>query len=127
LGNGRFEGAFDPLPEGDYNYAARVAGGGRQIAEEKGTFSVGGLNAEYLDTKANKHLLRQIALRTGGRYYEPEDLQRLPEDLASLPEFKVREVSISQQLELWNKDWMLGFLIFLLAFEWFLRKRHGML
>jgi hypothetical protein len=127
LGNGRFEGAFDPLPEGDYNYAARVAGGGRQIAEEKGTFSVGGLNAEYLDTKANKHLLRQIALRTGGRYYEPGDLQRLPGDLASLPEFKVREVSISQQLELWNKAWTLGFLIFLLALEWFLRKRHGML
>ena len=127
LGNGRFEGAFDPLPEGDYSYSARAVVGGRQIADEKGTFSVGGLNAEFLDTKANKHLLQQIALRTRGRYYEPEDLHRLLEDLASFPGFKIREVSISQQLELWNKTWMLGSLVALLALEWILRKRHGML
>ena len=101
--------------------------GGRQIAEEKGTFSVGGLNAEFLDTKSNKHLLQQIALRTGGRYYEPEDLDQLPDELASHPGFKIREVSISQQLELWNKTWMLGSLVALLALEWILRKRHGML
>jgi hypothetical protein len=127
LGNGRFEGAFDPLPEGDYSYSARAVTGGRQIAEEKGTFSVGGLNVEFLDTKANKHLLRQLALQTGGRYYEPEELHRLPDDLASLSGFEVREVNISQQLELWNKTWMLGCLIALLSLEWFLRKRHGML
>jgi hypothetical protein len=127
LGNGRFEGAFDPLPEGDYTYSARAVAGSRQIAEEKGTFSVGGLNAEFLDTKANKHLLRQMALHTGGRYYEPDDLHRLPDDLASMSGFKVREVSISHQFELWNKTWMLGGLITLLALEWFLRKRHGML
>ncbi len=85
------------------------------------------MNAEFLDTKANKHLLQQIALRTGGQYYEPEDLHRLPDDLASLPGFRIREVSTSQQLELWNKTWVLGCLIALLALEWFLRKRHGML
>ena len=127
LGNGRFEGAFDPLPEGDYRYSARAVAGGQQIAEEKGTFSVGGLNAEFLDTKANKHLLQQLALHTGGQYYEPEDLHRLPDDLASLPGFRVREVSISQQLELWNKTLMLGCLIALFSLEWILRKRHGML
>ena len=127
VGDGRFEGALDPLPEGDYSYSARAVAGGRQIAEEKGTFSVGGLNAEFLDTKANTHLLQQIALRTGGQYYEPEDLHRLPDDLASLPGFRIREVSTSQQLELWNKTWVLGCLIALLALEWFLRKRHGML
>jgi hypothetical protein len=127
LGNGRFEGGFDPLPEGDYSYSAKAVAGGRQIAEEKGTFSVGGLNAEFLDTKANKHLLQQIAQHTGGRYYEPEDLDRLPENLASLNGFKVREVAITRQLELWNKTWMLGTLIALLALEWVLRKRHGML
>jgi hypothetical protein len=127
LGNGRFEGAFDPLPEGDYNYIARVVAGGWQLAEEKGTFSVGGLNAEFLDIKANKHLLQQIALRTGGRYYEPEDLHRLPDDLASVPGYRVREVSMSQQLELWNKAWMLGLIVSLLALEWILRKRYGML
>jgi hypothetical protein len=127
LGNGRFEGAFDPLPEGDYSYSASAVTGGRQIAEEKGTFSVGGLNVEFLDTKADKHLLQQLALRTGGRYYETEDLHRLPDDLSSLAGFKVREVNMSQQLELWNSSWMLGSLVALLSLEWFLRKRHGML
>ena len=127
LGNGRFEGAFDPLPEGDYSFTATVVAGGRPLAEERGSFSVGGINAEFLETRANKHLLQQIASRTGGRYYEPEDLQRLPDDVAALSNFRVREVNVAEQFELWNKAWMLGALITLLALEWILRKHLGLL
>ena len=127
LGSGRFEGAFDALPEGDYTYTARAAAGGRQLGEEHGSFSVGGLNVEYLETKANKLLLQQVAARTGGRYLERNELGRLAQDLSSLPGFRPRDVSLARQFELWNTTWMLGIVVVLFAVEWFLRKKHGML
>ncbi|MBF8295004.1 MAG: hypothetical protein HW389_1549 [Bacteroidetes bacterium] len=127
LGNGRFEGAFDPLPEGDYTYVAKALAGGRQISEEHGSFSVGGLNVEFQETRANRLLLQQLATRTGGRYYDHHDLRGFPEDIAALPNFRPRDIRIAQQFELWNKTWMLGALVALFALEWFLRKKNGML
>jgi len=127
LGNGRFEGAFDPLPEGDYTYVAQALAGGRQISEEHGSFSVGGLNVEFQETRANILLLQQLAARTGGRYYDHHNLRRFPEDIAALPNFRPRDIRIAQQFELWNKTWMLGALVALFALEWFLRKKNGML
>ncbi len=127
LGNGRFEGAFDLLPEGDYAFTARATAGGRQLSEEHGSFSVGGLNVEFQETRTNKLLLQQVASRTGGRYLESSELERLPQDLLSLPSFRSRDVSVARQFELWNKPLMLGIVVALFAIEWFLRKRHGML
>jgi hypothetical protein len=127
LGNGRFEGAYDPLPEGDYTYTARAVAGDRQIAEERGSFSVGGLNVEFQETRANKLLLQQIAARTGGKYYEANDLRRLPEDVAALQNFRPRDVSVAEQFELWNRSWMLSVVLALFALEWLVRKRNGMI
>ena len=127
LGNGRFEGSFDALPEGDYAYTARAIAGGNELAQVKGSFAVGGLNSEFLETRMNKLLLQQLASRTGGKYYDPPELGRLPADLARLPEFKPRDVTLAQHIELWNERWMIGILVFLFSIEWFLRKRNGML
>jgi hypothetical protein len=127
LGNGRFEGAFDPLPEGDYTYSARALAGGKELAQEKGSFSVGGLNAEFLETRLNRLLLEQLAARTGGKYYEPQELSRLSADLAQMPNFRPRDVILARQFELWNKRWMMVVLVALFSIEWFLRKRNGML
>jgi hypothetical protein len=82
---------------------------------------------EFQETRANKLLLQQIAARTGGRYFESNDLQQLPRVLASLPNFRLRDVSVARQFELWNRPWMLGVVVALFAVEWFLRKKYGML
>lgn len=127
LGNGRFEGTFDPLPEGDYTYTARTTAGGRQLSEERGSFSVGGLNVEFQETRTNKLLLQQMSARTGGRYFESNDLRQLPQEVSSLPNFRSRDVSLARQFELWNRPWMLGMVVMLFAVEWFMRKQNGML
>ena len=127
IGNGRFEGTFGPLPEGDYGYTARVLAGGQRLAEERGSFSVGGMYVEFLETRMNEMLLKRMAEQTGGRYYGGKDIGRLPQDLASLPGFRPREVMRSSEIELWNRGWMLALIVFFFAAEWFLRKRNGML
>jgi len=127
IGNGLFEGALDPLSEGDYTYVARVTSGGRQLAEERGSFSVGGLNVEFQETRMNRFLLQQIAAGTGGLYYDAPSIAALPHDISALPSFRPREAVRSSEIELWNRSWMLALAILLFASEWFLRKRNGML
>lgn len=127
LGNGQYDGSLDRLAEGDYSFTARAQQGGKTLGDDKGTFSVGGLNLEFLDTRMNKLLLQQIAAKTGGKYYDTDSLETLPKDIASLPNFKPRELIQSNDIELWNFKWTLALIVLLFALEWFLRKRNGMI
>ncbi len=127
LGNGQYDGSLDRLAEGDYSFTARAQQDGKMVGEDKGTFSVGGLNLEYLDTRMNKLLLQQIAARTGGRYYDTDALETLPKDISSLSNFKARELTQTREIELWNLKWTLSLIVLFLATEWFLRKRNGMI
>jgi len=127
LGSGQYQGAYNQLPEGEYRFQAKVKKNGIIIGEDQGTFSVGDFNAEYLETRMNKQLLQQIAVQTGGRYYESSDFDSLLYDVIRLPDFKPRDISRSAEIEIWNSGWILALAIFIFALEWFLRKRNGML
>ena len=70
--------------------------------------------------------LAEIAAQTGGRYYNGQELNSLPVDVTTLQNFKPREMSKSTEIEIWNSRWMLALVIFIFAFEWFLRKRNGL-
>jgi hypothetical protein len=127
LGGGQYQGVYDRLSEGEYKFAATVKVNGALIGGDQGLFSISGFNAEYLETRMNKPLLQQIAVQTGGQYYESNEFSLLLHDVASSPNFKPRDVSKSAEIEIWNSRWMLALVIFIFALEWFLRKRNGML
>jgi hypothetical protein len=71
-------------------------------------------------------LLERIAVRTGGKYYRPEKLQSLPDEVARLPGFKPLELTRSFEIELWHYPWALVFVVLLLAIEWTFRRVKGM-
>jgi len=127
IGNGRYEGNIDGLAPGEYSYRAAAAIDGQALGEDRGKFSVGELDLEFLDTRMNAALLRQLAARTGGRYYRPDELNGLSSALSTLPSFAAREVREVTTLELWNWRVMLGIIVFLFGVEWLIRKRSGML
>jgi hypothetical protein len=127
VGSGRYEGSLNILEEGDYNYTARVAAGNQLLAEQRGTFSVGGLNAEFLETRLNRTLLQTLATRTGGKYYELASMDNFPDDIRNLVNFQPRELVHSREMQLWNIAWILGLIVSTFAAEWLLRKRSGML
>lgn len=127
IGHGQYEGAFESLDEGDYLFTAHVKADGKVLGEDRGTFSVGGINVEFQETRMNKELLEQLATRTGGKYFTPASVQGLAQSIASLPTFTPREVSRSEDFELWNRSWMLALVVSLFSLEWFIRKRNGML
>lgn len=127
IGNGQYEGSFESLDEGDYQFTAQVKVDGKILGEDRGTFSVGGINVEFQETRMNKELLEQLAARTGGKYFTPASAQNLVQSITSLPNFTPREVTRSEDFELWNRSWMLALVVGLFSIEWFIRKRNGML
>ncbi len=127
IGSGRYEGSIDGLGEGDYMFKATALAEGQQLGEDNGRFAVGELNLEFQDTRMNAPLLRQIAGRTGGRYYSSNDISTLVDDITTQPSFASRKTLHATALELWNWQYSLATLILLFGAEWFVRKRSGML
>jgi len=127
LGNGRYEGRIDGLGEGDYTFRASAEAGGTRLGEDAGKFSVGGLSLEYQDTRANLSLLRLLARRTGGQFFLPAELTGLDSAFALQPSLVAQPVRRISDIDLWNWKVMLAAIIALLAAEWIIRRRTGML
>jgi hypothetical protein len=126
VGNGRFEGELHGLPEGSFSYTGVAARASEMLGSDKGRFSVGEQNLEFRDTRMNASLLRQLAGRTGGRFFMPAELDSLNEVLGSHPSFTGREVEHRLTLELWNWPWTLAIALMAFAVEWLVRKVVGL-
>lgn len=127
IGSGRYEGSLEGLGAGDYAFSARATLDGTTVGEDRGRFSVGQLNVEFLETRMNKHLLEQLAFRTGGVYAGINNATSLVDSLRERVSFTPKEIAHSSEIELWNWQYLVGFLVVLLAIEWFVRKKSGML
>jgi hypothetical protein len=127
LGSGQYRAEYGRMPEGEYMYVANVTENGKTVGEDKGTFSVGGINSEYIETRMNKSLLRQIAARTGGNYHDGNRIESIAEDITSMRNFTPRNTDSSVETDIWNSRWTLGIIICIFAAEWVLRKQNGML
>ncbi len=126
VGNGRYEGAITNLSEGDYVYSANALTKGRVVGEDKGKFSVGKMNIEYLDTKLNKQLLEQVAFKTGGMYADIENVDKIIKSLSS-KKYEPQEITTITKVQIWNWEYIALLIVLLLSIEWFIRKRNGML
>jgi len=127
VASGKYEGSLDGLSEGEYTYLANATVGGTSLGQDHGKFSVGQVNAEFLETRMNKSLLEQVAYHTGGRFYDVRNMDSLRTDLGRDIRFTPRELQRSSEVEVWNWQYVAGCIVALLAAEWFVRRRSGML
>ena len=127
LGNGLYTGTAEGLPAGDYTFTGTASRNGASLGQDRGKFSVGQVNVEFLETKMNKQLLEQIAYRTGGAYRDLVEAAEISHDLSAGKAFETKELTQASELELWNWKYLAAVVITLLCIEWFLRKRNGML
>ncbi|MBK9246578.1 MAG: VWA domain-containing protein [Ignavibacteria bacterium] len=126
ISNGRYTGQIDGLSEGDYAFSGSVTVNQKPYGSDNGRFSVGDIALEYQNVRMNSELLRQIAERTGGKFYTPETASALLNDLKKQPTFKERTITQKSEFALWNLPWMLASALLFFAVEWFVRKRSGM-
>ena len=115
------------LPKGDYSYTGSATINGREIGKDDGRFNVGDFNIEFAETRMRSDILRQVAERTGGKFYTPENAANLLKDIYSNPRFAPREITNTRDFEIWNSWSLLALALIFFGSEWFMRKRLGML
>lgn len=123
IGSGKYEGLVQALAGGDYSYAGSATLNNRLIGTDRGQFSVEDFNLEFLQTRLNEPLLRQLAAKTGGLYFSDANY----DSLAAQLKFPDRITSEVKEIPLWNKLLLLILVILWLSGEWLVRKRNGML
>ena len=127
-GNGRYEGAVPGWgEEGAFAFSATATRGGILVGSDSGTVRIGGVQQEFLETRMNAPLLRQLAERTGGAFLHQETFGRIGELLARQPSFVPTEETEAAEYHLRSRPLLAAAIILLLALEWFLRKRSGMI
>ena len=126
--NGRYSAEIlQGLPAGDYTYSGVATSNGKTLGVDNGRFNVGEFNIEFAEPRMRSDILRQMAERTGGKFYTPETAGSLMKDIAANPRFSPKDVTSKHDYELWNAWPMLVFALACFGTEWFVRKRIGML
>lgn len=125
VGFGLYSGSIK-LSKGDYRYEAVVSRRGKELKNFSGRFTVGESEVEFLNTRMDAKLLREISQKTGGEFLTPDKIDDLPKIISSLPDFKPALVERKKEYVLWSRFEPLLIVIILLSMEWFLRKRYGL-
>jgi len=93
------------------------------VGRDTTRFTVETYSIEFANTSQDVAFLRELAQRSGGRYAVAANIAALAADLprASQP------VLLRSEIEIWNTKTLFFLFVLLLATEWFLRKRRGLL
>jgi hypothetical protein len=127
IGNGLYEGRLGGLGEGEYQFSGTASLSGQQLGEEKGKFFVGAQEIEFQRTRMNKPLLEQLAYRSGGKYFDAQDVSRLADDIQGTAKLAPKEATRASEFEMWSLTPILILVILFFGAEWFLRKQAGLL
>ncbi len=119
---GVYRQEIDPQYPGDYTLSARALYRNRQIGRSEFSFTVGEYSKELSVTRLSRPTMQSIALNSGGAYIEPGSL----DSLFALIEATPKKNNIIEEKSLWDQPAILFLIILLLAGEWFIRKRAGM-
>jgi hypothetical protein len=121
---GVYRGTAEGLAAGVYQVQLQAAGFQRVALQATTEFAVfAPENPEMQLLACNEPLLQQLADQTGGKYLPESKIGELPELLAPFSQGKIVESDIL----LWQSYlWFLPIVI-LLALEWWLRKRAGLI
>jgi hypothetical protein len=122
-GRGEYRGIWRGLAPGEYAWRAQAQIGQAAIGADEGHFVVEPHAVESADLKANPALLEEIARLSGGQYRPLAQWRQAVEQLGARP----RLVQRHRSLALWGPPWPLVLAVALLAAEWVIRKRSGML
>lgn len=115
--------SLDDLPAGLYNYSAYTSLNGKRH-QVSGQFSVDNPDLEAADLTADHLVLRKLALESGGKFYNSNELDRLVPDFATIEAPAIIHTQ-ERKLLLLNLYWILIALIILVSGEWLTRKMMG--
>jgi hypothetical protein len=113
----------DDLPGGLYNYSAYTTLNGKRH-QVSGQFSVEKPDLEAADLTADHLVLRKLAMESGGKFYNIDELADLKIDFSEIAAPAIIHTQ-EKELLLLNLYWILIALIILVSVEWLTRKMMG--
>ena len=121
--DGVYDAAFVPSEPGLYEIRVEAT----RAADSLGTGStfvyVTESDEEYFDAGMRRTTLERIADETGGRFYTPETVSNLPEDIS----LTGAGVTLTEERDLWDMPFLLLLLLSLVGSEWLYRRARGLI
>jgi len=118
---GQYTGEWNVDQPGQFVAEALAKRGEEEVGRDVFTFQRQDGVAENFHTQQNRELLEKLASQTGGRYWKPEDVSKLPEEV-SLSE---AGITVRETRDLWNLPAVFLLLMLLKGTEWLLRRKWG--
>ncbi|KAA9332503.1 VWA domain-containing protein [Hymenobacter busanensis] len=112
-----------PLPGGLYRYTARATVAG-QPQEDRGEVLVQDQQLEATASHADHNTLYQLAQRSGGQLYYPQQLQQLEQRLLQA-KFKPVLHTQEEEKNLIDEWWLFALIMALATAEWAIRRYSG--
>ncbi len=107
---------FTPHVPGNYEIIVREKASGEQAGTKLLVIEP---QLEKTGKPINRSLLKSLARRTGGKFYPHDRADRLMPDIPHQP----LKVTTTTEKPIWNKAWILGLLIAVFSFEWYIRSK----
>ena len=120
--NGEYRATFAAPDQGMYVAQVEATRAGKSLGTGTTEVRATPSDAEYFDATMHAPRLKRIAEETGGRFYTPETIAGMPEDLR----YTGRGVTTVEERELWHMPVVLFALLGLISAEWAYRRAVGM-
>jgi hypothetical protein len=118
---GSFHAEWTAEKSGSYLTEVTAQRGHASIGRDVLTFQRMDGIVENFHTEQNRDLLARLASQTGGRYWRPQELSKLPDEIS----YSEAGVSARETRELWNMPAVFLVVLLLRSAEWLLRRRWG--
>ena len=120
--NGQYRATVPTSAAGLYSAQVEASRAGKTLGTGKTDIRAASSDAEYFDATMHAPRLQRIADETGGRFYTPDTIAGLPEDLR----YTGRGVTTVEERELWHMPIVLFLFLGLLSAEWSYRRAVGL-
>jgi uncharacterized membrane protein len=120
--NGEYRATVQTADQGLYVAHVEATRAGKSLGTGATEVRATPSDAEYFDATMHAPRLKRIAEETGGRFYTPETIAGMPEDLR----YTGRGVTTVEERELWHMPIVLFVLLGLISAEWAYRRAVGM-
>ncbi len=126
---GEYKSEFVPTREGSYRIEAEAKLGGLSLGKDRKHFAVSYLYGESEDGRPRPELLKKIAEMSQGEFipisqWNEQSVEKIVAKLESRTPSRIIE---RRQIPLWSTLWTFGLILLLLASEWWIRRKWGLI
>ena len=120
--DGEYRTTFTAGEEGFYDIRVEASVGEDLLGEDSVYVQVAPSDDEFYDSTMGASLLERVADETGGRYYTPDTVADLPDDVR----YVGGGVTVVEERDLWDMPVLLLLLVSLVLGEWGYRRFRGL-